>query len=160
MVGTTKGGIASLALLHCLELPYWHYQLLLSWYLHQPESHQLSFNKVSDGVTDGHPDPKIGPQGYLGPIKIYDMSSEMIYGHGVWLQYWVRKRLFGEVCITWGLSLIVNWQQFTLCDTPGHLGNPVFRWPGVSLCIQITSVFKKNFLDALASLAFKLSVIK
>ena len=25
----------------CLGLPYWHYQLVLTWYLHQPESHQL-----------------------------------------------------------------------------------------------------------------------
>ena len=34
-------------------------------YPHQPESHQLSFTKVAEG----HPDPKIGPQVYLGPIK-------------------------------------------------------------------------------------------
>merc|ERR1719209_527388 len=27
-------------------MPYLHYQLVLSWYLHQPESHQLSLNKV------------------------------------------------------------------------------------------------------------------
>ena len=32
--------VVSLALLHCLGLPYWHYQLVLSWYLHQPESTQ------------------------------------------------------------------------------------------------------------------------
>ena len=32
---------------HCLELPYWHYQLVLSWYPHQPESHQLSLTNVS-----------------------------------------------------------------------------------------------------------------
>ena len=25
---------------------------------------------LTDGRTDGHPDPKIGPQVYLGPIKI------------------------------------------------------------------------------------------
>ena len=25
--------------------PFWHYQLVLSWYLHQPESHQLSLHK-------------------------------------------------------------------------------------------------------------------
>ena len=25
-------------------------------------------------VTDGHPDPKIGPQVYLGPIKITDIK--------------------------------------------------------------------------------------
>ena len=37
----------------------------LSWYPHQPESHQLSLHKV----CDGHPDPKIRPQVYLGPIK-------------------------------------------------------------------------------------------
>ena len=46
-------------------IAYWHYQLVLSWYLHQPESHQFSLNKVSDGrtdrQTDGHPDTKIGP---------------------------------------------------------------------------------------------------
>ena len=53
----------------CLGLPYWHYQLVLSCYPHQPESHQLSLHKVSEGLTDGHPDPKIGPQVYLGPIK-------------------------------------------------------------------------------------------
>ena len=34
------------ALPHCLELSCWHYQLVFSWYLHQPESHQLSLNKV------------------------------------------------------------------------------------------------------------------
>ena len=28
-------------------LLYWHYQILLSWYLHQPESHQISLQKVS-----------------------------------------------------------------------------------------------------------------
>ena len=55
-------------LIHCLGLPYWHYQLVLSWYPHQPESHQLSLHK-GVGRTDGHPDPKIGPQVYLGPIK-------------------------------------------------------------------------------------------
>ena len=25
---------------------------------------------MTDGRTDGHPDPKIGPQVYLGPIKM------------------------------------------------------------------------------------------
>ena len=32
---------------HCLELPNWHHQFVLSWYLHQPESHQLSFKSMS-----------------------------------------------------------------------------------------------------------------
>ena len=36
------------ALPHCLELPYWHYQLVLSWYLHQPESHKLSLTNVCE----------------------------------------------------------------------------------------------------------------
>ena len=30
------------------KLHYWHHQLVLSWYHHQPESHQQSFKKVSD----------------------------------------------------------------------------------------------------------------
>ena len=47
------------------------YQLVLSWYPHQPESHKShSLHKVLEGVTGGHPDPKIGPQVYLGPMKI------------------------------------------------------------------------------------------
>ena len=62
-----------LALLHCLQLPFWHYQLVLSWYPHQPESHQLSLHKgllLTYSLTHWHPDPKIGPQVYLGPIKM------------------------------------------------------------------------------------------
>ena len=39
--------LESLGLPHCVGMPYWHYQLVLSWYLHQPESHQLSLQKVS-----------------------------------------------------------------------------------------------------------------
>ena len=42
---------------HLFELPYWHYQLVLSWYLHQPESHQISLKKMlywlTHSVTSG-----------------------------------------------------------------------------------------------------------
>ena len=38
--------LESLALPHCLGLPYWHYQLVLSLYLHQLELHQLSLHKA------------------------------------------------------------------------------------------------------------------
>ena len=53
----SKGGhqvvsLASLALSQCLGLPYWHYQFVLSWYLHQLESHQLSFKKLAYLVRD------------------------------------------------------------------------------------------------------------
>ena len=42
IIGSEAGHqVGSHALPHCLELSYWHYQLVLSWYLHQPESHQL-----------------------------------------------------------------------------------------------------------------------
>ena len=34
------------------KLPYWHHQLVLSWYHHQPESHQQSFTKLLEGVRD------------------------------------------------------------------------------------------------------------
>ena len=43
--GHQMAPLESLALPHCLGLPYWHYQLVLSWYLHQLESHQLSWTK-------------------------------------------------------------------------------------------------------------------
>ena len=38
--------VVLLALQHCLELPYWHYQLILGWYLHQ-----LSLHNVSHSLT-------------------------------------------------------------------------------------------------------------
>ena len=45
--------IALLVLLHCLGLPYWHYQLALSSrYPHQPESHQLSQHNLPHSVMD------------------------------------------------------------------------------------------------------------
>ena len=44
--------VAPLALPHCQGLPYQHHQLVLSWYPHQPESHQLSLHMVLDGLTD------------------------------------------------------------------------------------------------------------
>ena len=31
----------------CVTWTFWHFQLVLSLYLHQPESHQTSFNKVT-----------------------------------------------------------------------------------------------------------------
>ena len=43
--------VVSLALPHCLGMPFWHYQLLLSLYLHQLESHKLSFNKVTHSLS-------------------------------------------------------------------------------------------------------------
>ena len=36
------------------KLPYWHHQLVLSWYHHQPESHQQSLNQRS--WSDRHVD--------------------------------------------------------------------------------------------------------
>ena len=43
--------VVSLALPHCLGMPYWHYQLVLSLYLHQPESHQFSLHKVLESLS-------------------------------------------------------------------------------------------------------------
>ena len=50
--------VTSLALPHCLELPYWHYQLVSGWYLHQ-----LSFKKVSHWLTSGPKDRTPGLPG-------------------------------------------------------------------------------------------------
>ena len=48
---------------HCLGLPFWHYQLVLSWYPHQPESHQLNLNKVCYLRTFGPKDRTPGLPG-------------------------------------------------------------------------------------------------
>ena len=57
------------ASLQNLELPYWHYQFNIEVV---SSSARVTSVKSTQGVglTDGHPDPKIGPQVYLGPIKI------------------------------------------------------------------------------------------
>ena len=44
--------MAPLILPHCLRLPYWHHQLVLSCYHHQPESHQLSLQIVCQSLSD------------------------------------------------------------------------------------------------------------
>ena len=71
--------VAPLALPHCLWLPCWHHQLVLSCYLHQPESHQLSFNNVCLlerlGTHKSH-------QGYMGPIIIcWQYPPFKVYGY-------------------------------------------------------------------------------
>ena len=54
--------VALVALPHCLGLPYWHYQLVLSLYLHQLESHQLSLHKwLTQFVSERQANPYIGP---------------------------------------------------------------------------------------------------
>ena len=61
--------LVTIALPHCLGLSYWLYQLVLSWYLHQPESHQLSFTNLVHSVSDNltHRSDRSRD---LGPIKI------------------------------------------------------------------------------------------
>ena len=56
--------VTSHALPHCLGLPYWHYQLVLSLYLLQPGLHQLSLLTQFETLRS---DPKAHV--YLGPIK-------------------------------------------------------------------------------------------
>ena len=72
------------ALPDCVGMPYWHYQLVLSWYLHQPESHQLSWTKpLLLRETRTHR----SDQGHLGPIKNMDRSIDLAVQHI--LIYWV-----------------------------------------------------------------------
>ena len=74
--------VGSHALPHCLELPYWHYQLVLTWYLHQPESHQLSFTKVSYSRTSGPKDRTPG----LGPINIARGTTDPEIDSVTWIK--------------------------------------------------------------------------
>ena len=72
--------VVSLVLPHCLGLPFWHYQLVLSLYLHQPESHQLSLQKVSHSVSETR--THRSDQRYLGPIKMYILYQVRILKSG------------------------------------------------------------------------------
>ena len=64
--------MAPLALPHCIGLPYWHFELVLSWYLHQPESQRLG---LSDGRTSG---PKYWTPGLPGSDKNWGANKRQI----------------------------------------------------------------------------------
>ena len=65
-----------IALPHCLGLPYWHYQLVLSWYLHQPETHQLSQQNISHLETLGPIDRTPGIPGSDKKFRIRSQTVE------------------------------------------------------------------------------------
>ena len=46
------------------------YTLFATLLISQNHISYVSTRWLTHGVTDGHPDPKIGPQVYLGPTKI------------------------------------------------------------------------------------------
>ena len=75
--------VGPLELLHCLELSCWHYQLVLSWYLHQPESHQLSFTNLLDGPTywrtSGPKDRTPGLPGSNRNVRLLIIWKVLIY---------------------------------------------------------------------------------
>ena len=74
-------------------LPYWHYQLVLSWYPYQPVT---SVKSAQRSWSDLYHNPNIGPQGPLGPIKIWKN----------WLQQ--GSLHFGLLCLTPVVQL--RWQ--------------------------------------------------
>ena len=64
-------------------LLYWRYQLVLSWYPHQPESHQLSLQKVSQWRTTG---PNYRTPGLPGSDKNIPVKfSTMVHR---WVSTW------------------------------------------------------------------------
>ena len=62
--------VSPLALQCCLEFPYWHYQLVLSWYLPQSGSRQKSLQNITD-IRTHRSDP-------MGPIKIQQVEGVKI----------------------------------------------------------------------------------
>ena len=79
--------------LHCLGLLYLYHQLEFTWYLHQPESHELSQQNVFYILTETDSDPYIRPQVYMGLIRVRYRQSLYHYDISVIL------------------SLIISWQQ-------------------------------------------------
>ena len=79
---------------HCLELPFWHYHLVLSWYLHQPESHQLSRSIVGLVFEDQPSHSCLVNVFYSSPAVEKDK-------HCVVIIY-----LCMDVCGVWGLTVM------------------------------------------------------
>ena len=54
--------------------------IVLSWYLHQPESHKLSLNKVSDSVTNGPKDRTPGLHGSDKNCQKIILVRKLVWG--------------------------------------------------------------------------------
>ena len=52
VVETSQNTLICAFVLVSQQQPYWHYQLVLSWYHNQPESHQLNFKNVCHKCTN------------------------------------------------------------------------------------------------------------
>ena len=62
--------------MHCHVFLSWHYQPVLSWYLHQPESHQLILHKISHSFTHGLTSgPKDRTPGLTGSDRNQDLGE-------------------------------------------------------------------------------------
>ena len=99
--------VVSLVLPNCLGMSYWHYRLVLGWYLHQPESHQLSLQKVSQLVRDKR--THRSDQGHLGPIKtrITTKHVSQLFERGSRRNI---KSHFGAFNLQW--ALLSNWNPW------------------------------------------------
>ena len=136
--------MAPLALPHCQELPYWHNQLVLSCYPHQPESHQLSQHMVLEWVTSGPIDQTPGTPGSAkNTIDIvYTWSFACLV---IFLQYTGRSPLRPP------FSATVELLQPS-CELLGaHLAS-VDSWPMQRTQLGYKLPFSLNLLSVLRSL--------
>ena len=110
-------------MLHCLGLPYWHYQLVLSWYLHQPESHQLSLQKVTQLERTGPIDRTPGTPGS-------DKKGAWDWSHGIMVQ---MKMLLMMKTSPRALSVLCRVMMSVSVGSPVKADHPLSKQDTTSL---------------------------
>ena len=137
--------IAQLALLHCVGLPYWHYQFSIELV---SSSARVTSVKSQKGVgrSHWHPDPKIGPQVYLGPIKIMFLIfyCKIKFLLSWWTSYTSAKSdwiSFGNIRMSRDLSTTLNIQRtFTDFARTGQ------TWPDPKLSVASQKSLLEQYL--------------
>ena len=116
--------VVPLVLPHCFWLPFWHHQLVLSWYLHQPESHQLSLQKVLESLsqweTSGPIDRTPGTPGSdkkRASVKHYPQTTTLSTAS---YNFWSQENWMFDANFSW---VGQTFQSVSLCVRGGKLPN-------------------------------------
>ena len=97
-----------------------HYQLVLNWYLHQPKSHQLSFNKGTEipGPIDWTPGiPGFDKKDYIFLKRcIKDAQNHKLYFGHIWMWYCSKQMFIWLVFVT-SKNLFMQLYPWVLCKS-------------------------------------------
>ena len=123
--------MAPLALPHCLGRPYWHHQLVLSCYPHQPESHQLSLKIVLQFQRSGPIDRTPGTPG--SDKKKIEVNTTLHPNHPL------------KICGIWPTSVVFDSKSVVFDSNTTSWPNSHRFWKICENLAQIPQILNGNF---------------